>query len=262
MTFISTLKSFSLLFALVSLVSCGSSSSSMNILKDITVTPEVIDGEQHISLSSSLEMGNVSLPAVTIPILSSGKQIGSIEMQTVIGGQNELTVKVNVSAVADLRYERASLPNGTTIPLIGGNEVIVIPVGNKGEIYLSLSNGVYALGAAIPFSSLDSLGRSTGGISIFPIFNNGEVIASAGMYLSQTSGQNGLAIVADISSVFNGQADDIGVLREFAAMAPQREEAVSSLHLQTYRANKTNTKRVDNVMYGLHKKRSTLKLYK
>ena len=88
----------------------------------------------------------------------------------------ETSININVSAVSDLRYERASLPNGSAIPLIGSNEVIVLPVGDKGEIYLSLVDGVYALGAAIPFKTLDSLGRSTGGISIFPIFNNGKVI--------------------------------------------------------------------------------------
>lgn len=262
MTFISTLRSLVLLLSLITLVSCGSSSSSMNILKNISVTPEVIDGEQHISVTSDLGMGNVTLPSVTIPILSSGRQVGSVGMQPTLAGTNELTIKINVTAVSNLRYENASLPNGSVIPLIGSNEVIVIPVGNKGEIYLSLTNGVYAIGAAIPFSSLDSLGRSTGGISIFPIFNNGDVIASAGLYLSQTSGQNGLAIVADVSSVFNNSTDDVSVLKEFAAMAPQQEEAVSALHLKTYRASKRNTKKVDSVMYKLHKFRSQLKLYK
>src|SRR5690606_22445646 len=127
--------------------------------------------------------------------------IGSVQLQTISGGKNLISIDVNLSQITQINSSFAQLPNGNILPIIGTNEVIVIPIKNHVKLYLTLSDKVAALGVSIPFSTLDGIGAKTGSVSLFPTFNIKNVIGSAGMYFSKTAGNNGFGLFADLSNV-------------------------------------------------------------
>lgn len=243
------LKPFALLVLLVSFASCG---SQKPMVDDILVSPYYENDDLHISLSANLSIGNVNLPQASFPIIhpKSGEEIGIVSMISLGGNQNLLDLAVNVSAISNLNSEVAKLPNGSILPLIGNNRSIVIPIGSKVELYLSIGDGQVALGVSLPFKTLDKVGAKIGTSALFPMFNIKEVVGSAGLYFSREAGKNGFALFADVTNVL-----DPVMFLDIA-----RKDDIQNLNYSSIVPSSRTEDRIDSEMYKLHRKRAQLRL--
>jgi hypothetical protein len=258
-------KTITLSVLIFSLVSCG---AQKPMVSDVEVQSITDQGDVLVSMEAVLNIGNVSLIDLTLPIYSpkDQKEIGSVAMYTNLQGQNKFEIEVNVSAIANIQSSQGILPNGNMLPLIRDNQVIVIPIQNKANVYLAFSDGVAALGATVAISGLDGVGRSVGSISLFPTFNIGNVLGSAGLYNSRESGKNGFGFFADISSVIDTnnlvpqvasvEKSSISMLR-FASVEQVQREPVR-LNYSAINPSRSSKRKLDSKLYKLHRKRSKL----
>ncbi|MCT4642033.1 MAG: hypothetical protein N4A33_07005 [Bacteriovoracaceae bacterium] len=183
--------------------SCG---SQRPMVTDVVVSSKSYDSQVYVSANAAIDIGNTAIPNLTLPIIlpQSGKDIGSISIYTdYVSDQANFEVDINVSAIANFKTSQQRLPNGDYLPLIGNNEVIKVPVEDKGFVYLTVTDGAFALGATINLRNLDRLGRRLGRSSVFPMFNIRNVLGSAGIYTSRSSGKNGFGLFVDLSSILD-----------------------------------------------------------
>src|SRR5690606_14383573 len=129
--------------------------------------------------------------------------VGQLDLVSGLGGVNQLKISVNVSEISDVRATQSVLPNGNMIPLIANNPTIAINIGNGAKVYLTISENVTAIGVAVPITAFDSIGQRLPGLNFFQIINTNGVIGTAGIFTGRNSGQNGIAVVADVSQVVN-----------------------------------------------------------
>lgn len=233
------------------LVSCG---KQKPMVTDITVAPSYEDNDVIISVDADLSLGNVTLPATSIPILlpKTWQEIGSVQMSVNRQGENNLKVMLNLTAIAKIEAQSATLPNGAILPLIGENKTIVIPVENKLNIYVSFGDGLAALGVAIPFKTLDGLGDKVGTTALFPVFNIKNVFGTAGLYTSRNMGENGIALFADLSQVLDPiHFLDIGAV----------DSSLKSLQYHGLKPSEGKKRAIDAQMLKLHKTRKRLSLH-
>jgi hypothetical protein len=260
-------KVFTFITLILLSLSFASCSNQNSFVKDVQVSSTVDDSEVYVSVSAELNLGNVSLSDVTLPIFvpRTGQEIGMISIFRNMEGKNILDVDLNVSQIANIDAIAAKLPNGNVLPLIRENSVIVIPIQSKAKIYLAFADGVAALGVTVNISGLDSIGRSVGNISVFPSFAFGNVLGSAGLYNSRTAGQNGFGIFMDISNVIDTNDLLARPTTRFAArsgsssvksIAP-RESLV--LDYNSIKTSRSKRRKLDKKLYRLHRKRATLK---
>lgn len=194
------------------------------VVTGIQVQSSTLNSDLMLSFKADLNLGNLSFPAVTLPILHPRGQtpIGSVDLVPVLGGVNQIKISMNVSAIADLQASAATLPNGNSVPLIASNPTITIPLGAGAKLYITLAQNATAIGVAVPIKTFNGIGQAVGGVSLFPVFMVDKIQASAGLFTSRNAGQNGFAIVADVSAYVKMQ--DIYVPKSaplsLASMAP------------------------------------------
>lgn len=248
----------------IALSSCGSSSN----VDDVQVKTEYVDNDLYISIGANLNMGNLMLPQTTLPIYmpKTWKEIGTISMTSAIGGVNYMEIDVNLSAVANLQTTFATLPNGSVLPLIAGNKVIEIPVGKGAVLYLTIADGVAAIGTAIPIKTFDAMGAKIGTTSLFPIFNVNNVLGAAGIFTSKEPGKNGLGFFADVSSLLNpvdfidlGQA--VSSTRMLRSAKAEFRPSQVKLDFSSLKPSDKKHKRLNKELYKLGKRRRRLRLY-
>lgn len=246
------------------LVSCGGSKA---MVKDVQVSTEYVDNDVHLTVSANLSIGNVVLPSSSLPIYmpKTWEEIGNISMTSAIGGQNYMEIDVNLSSVAHLQASQASLPNGSVLPLIATNKVITIPVGKGAELYLTIADGVAAIGAAIPFKSFDSMGAKIGTSSLFPVFNIQNVLGAAGIYTSKQAGKNGFGLFVDLSSVLDPvDFVDIGLADASRSMKSARvmqAQSSASLNLSSIKPSSRKERRLNRELLRMHNRRRRLQLH-
>jgi hypothetical protein len=249
-------KLISIILLTLSFVSCSQRNS---FVKDVQVSSTLDDSEVYVSVSAELNLGNVSLSDITLPIFvpRTGEEIGMVSIFRNIEGKNKLDVDLNVSKIANIDAVAARLPNGNVLPLIRENSVIIIPIQSKANIYLAFADGVAALGVTVNISGLDSIGRSVGNISVFPSFAFGNVLGSAGLYNSRTAGQNGFGIFMDISNVIDTNDLLARPTTRFASKSVSRNERLV-LDYNSIKTSKSKRRKLDKKLYRLHRKRATL----
>jgi hypothetical protein len=171
------------------------------VVTGIQVQTSTLNQDVLLSLKADLNLGNMTFPAVTLPVLhpKGQTQIGSVQLMPVLGGKNQIKISLNVSAVSDLQATQSYLPNGQIVPLIANNPTITIPLGAGANIYLTLGADAVALGVAVPIKQFDGIGSAVGSINLFPVFSIDKVIGAAGIFTGSQVGQNGFALVADVT---------------------------------------------------------------
>ncbi|MBG59196.1 MAG: hypothetical protein CMJ16_01935 [Peredibacter sp.] len=245
-----TIKSSLALVSLLIFVSCG---GSKPMVEDVKVKPRLVDNELHVTMTADLGIGALTLPNVVLPITKDGDKIGHVRMISGIDAKNTLEVDLNVYSVRTAQPEVAALPNGDALPLIGQNDVIVVPVSGKVTVYISISDGHAALGVSVPFKTLDSVGQSVGQASLFPMFNMNNVIGAAGLYTSKTAGKNGFGLFADISSVLG---DDL-----FGAVGLRGDiQAEQQLDYSSIAPSRSKERRINRELIKLNRRRAQLRM--
>lgn len=241
-------------------VSCGNAPS--NVLTGVKVESTTVNNDVWMSFSANLNLGAMSFASISVPVLHPRGQtpIGQLDLVSGLGGVNQLKISVNVSEITDVRATQSVLPNGNPIPLISNNPTIVINIGNGAKLYLTISENVTAIGVAVPITAFDSIGQSLPGLNFFPIINTGDVIGTAGIFTGRNSGQNGIAVVADVSRIVN--------LGKLLPSAPsvyllQARTASSSEVKLDYRSQggtSSQKSKLDNMIYKLHQKKTILRM--
>jgi len=184
-------------------VSCGGSGS--NVLTGIQVSTSQVNNDTMLSFSANLNLGAMSFASLSLPIIDpkGNGQIGQLELTSGLAGQSQIKISVDLTAIAHVQAVQAVLPNGNLVPLIANNSAIAINIGGGARVYLTIGQGVTAIGVAVPISAFDQIGQTLPGLNFFPIVQQGNVVATAGVFTGLNKGQNGIAVVADVSKVVN-----------------------------------------------------------
>lgn len=239
-------------------VSCGSSSS--NVLNGVKVETTTVNNEVMMSFSANINLGAMSFAGISLPIYHPRGQtpIGQLELISGLGGVNQIKVSVNMSQVTDIQTTQAVLPNGNAIPLIANNQTIAINIGNGARVYLTLSNTVTAIGVAVPISAFDNLGQTLPGLNFFPIVQQGDVIATAGIFTGLQAGQNGIAVVADVSKIVN-----LGNLMPsnlgFLAQAEEVQDEVVKLDYKSHNPGSKAKSKLDSMLLKMNNQKLKLR---
>lgn len=241
-------------------VSCGS--QGPQILTGIKVETATVNEDLMVSVSAEMNLGAMSFPAATIPIIHPHGQtpIGQIEMVPVLGGKNLLKITVNVSELSGLNTGAVQLPNGNMVPLIANNQAISVRLPGGAQLYLALSSTVTAIGVAVPIAPFDAIGAKLPGINFFPVITLDKVIAAAGIFTGRP-GQNGIAFIADISQLINKPAAPAA----FGIMAMQAEEVQDDGVKLDYRSQipaGAQKQKLEQMLYRLNQQKTKLNLHR
>jgi len=191
----------------LSLVISACGNGRPQVVTGIQVQSSTVNQDVILAVKADLNLGAMSFPAVTLPIFHPRGQmnVGSVDLIPVLGGKNQIKISVNVSALSDIQAISATLPNGNLVPLIAQNPTMTIPLGSGAKLYLTIGANAVALGVAVPIKQFDALGSSVGAVNLFPVFAIDKVIGAAGIFTSSQAGQNGFALVADVTQYVNMQ---------------------------------------------------------
>jgi hypothetical protein len=239
--------------------SCGRAPS--NVLSGVKVETTTVNDDIWMSFAADLNLGAMNFASLAVPILHPRGQtpIGQLELISGLGGANQIKVSVNVSELSDVQTSQALLPNGNMIPLIANNQTIAVNIGKGAKIYLTLSQNVTAIGVAIPISAFDSIGSKLPGLNIFPIVNSGDVIGTAGIFTGANAGQNGIAVVADVSRVVN-----LGSLfparMSIMALSAEEPSDLVKLDYSSHSPSRSEKASFDWMIYKLNKKKALLSM--
>lgn len=257
-----------LLLKLVTLVMLSSVVASCGkrpqVVTGIQVQSSTVGQDVMLALSADLDLGAMTFSAVTLPILHPRGQtpIGAVELLPVLGGKNQIRISVNVSSLADIRANQALLPNGNAIPLIANNPTISVPLGAGAQLYLTIGANSVALGVAIPIKSFDGIGSAVGAINLFPVFAIDKVIGAAGLFTGSQSGQNGFALITDVTGYVNMQ--NIFVPQQasdFMRIASvQEEQVIVKLNYSSQIPSKSKEDKINSMILDLNRKRTRLQL--
>lgn len=234
------------------------------VVTGVQVQSSTVNQDVILALKADLDLGAMSFPAVTLPILHPHGQtpIGSVDLLPVLGGKNQIKISVNVSSLADIQAVQATLPNGNAVPLIANNPTITIPLGAGAELYLTVGANAVALGVAVPIKTFDGIGSAVGAINLFPMFNIDKVVGAAGIFTGSQAGQNGFAIIADVTQYVNMQ--DIFVPQAAPSMMKmamiQEEQAIVRLDYTSQIPSKSSESKINSMMYKLNRKKAKLEL--
>ncbi|HXH76565.1 MAG TPA: hypothetical protein VNJ08_16455 [Bacteriovoracaceae bacterium] len=255
-----TFFSFITMVMLTLFASCG---KQPQVLTGVQVQTSHVENDIWLSFSADLNLGAMSFPAITLPVLHPRTliQVGQVELAPSLGGKNYLKLGVNLSELSDIRSSRGSLPNGNTIPLIANNPTVVVNLGSGAQLYITVSETVTALGVAIPIRQFDQIGQSVPGLNIFPVIAIDKVIATAGLFTSRNAGQNGIAVVADVSQYVNMQ-EVFKPQSGAAIMMAQAEEAMDAIKLdyRSHAPGKNAQDKVNRIIYDMNNRRLRLQL--
>lgn len=235
------------------------------VVTGIQVQSSVVNQDVMLALSADLNLGAMSFPQVSLPILHPRGQtlIGSVELLPVLGGKNQIKISVNVSSLADIRAAQASLPNGNSVPLIANNPTITVNLGKGAKLYLTIGANAVAIGVAVPISTFDGIGSAVGAINLFPVFTIDRAIGAAGIFTG-APGQNGFALVVDVTQYVNMQ--NIFVPQQAADMMKmamvQEEQAVIRLNYNAQIPSKSKEDKINSMIYDLNRKKAKLQLRK
>jgi hypothetical protein len=260
---ISFLKLVTLVMLSLIVSSCG---KAPQVVTGIQVQSSTVGQDVMLALKADLNLGAMSFPAVTLPIIHPRGQtpIGTVELLPVLGGKNQIKISVNVSSLADIQAVQATLPNGNAIPLIANNPTITIPLGAGAKLYLTIGANAVALGVAVPIKSFDGIGSAVGAINLFPVFTIDKVIGAAGIFTGAQAGQNGFALIADVTAYVNMQ--NIFVPQQAADMMKmamvQEEQAIIKLNYSSQAPSKSKEDKVNSMIYNLNSRKTRLQLHR
>lgn len=241
------------------IVSCGNAPS--NVLSGVKVGTTNVNNDIWMSFAADLNLGAMSFASLSVPVLHPRGQtpIGQLELTSGLGGVNQIKISLNVSELADVQTTQAVLPNGNIIPLITYNQTIAVNIGNGARVYLTLSENVTAIGVAVPITAFDSIGANLPGLNFFPIVNTGDVIGTAGVFTGRNPGQNGIAVVADVSRVVN-----LGNLLQTASpmigIQAQQAKSTIALDYHSHAGSRSQKAKLDSMIYKLNKKKAILRM--
>jgi hypothetical protein len=202
-----------------------------------TITPKT----QYLEWESIISLGNLMLPDHLVTIHAPEKQaIGEIGFQKLDDGTNRIAVKVDLNAAKQHFHQKTpQLPNGDQIPYFESAKtgLMEIPIFENSRLYLhSSDSGDILAGIALNLPALDRIFQRKPRMPLLRSieFNFLPIFGSAGVYLSEHRGQNGIYLFANKST----SKTPPHLLREPASSI--HESSIESSHPQRF-SDKTST---------------------
>jgi hypothetical protein len=197
----------------VVLLQNGCSSSSVgSTVSGLTVSSSVQNGDVWASLNADLSSSGFIISSLNVPIVdpkNTSIEYGQISLSPVVCSSgtvcvegSQLSLSINLTAVAALPTTTTDLPNGTPVPLSGLTNLIGLSIGKTGGVvYLDLSSNTAVIGVAFPFAALNGVGTYVPGLDIFDTLSFGNVPAYIGVFAGSGTNETGLALFVNASSV-------------------------------------------------------------
>lgn len=177
--------------------SCGKNSKKW--VTDVNIETANQDDQTWVVTDFQLDLGETQVPFLMRPLPGD---YGNFRMWR-LNGQNYLGVDLNLTSILGLPGGLATLPNGHQIP-VDTNDAGVIQIEIEqinGKVYLAKAEGMTLVGVAVSIEQLDDL--DAGEIGLFSAFEVGGIDITAGVYTSESEGDNGIAIFANIGSLWD-----------------------------------------------------------
>jgi len=256
------MRRFSVFFiTLVMLVLFGSCGKQPQVITSVQVQTAQVQNDLWLSFYADLNLGAMTFPSISLPVIHPRtlESVGSVELGQAAGSKNYIKLSANMSALAELRATQGKLPNGNMIPLIANNPTITVNLPSNAKLYITLSETVTAIGVAVPIRQFDQIGQSVPGVNFFPVIGIGQVVATAGLFTSRNVGQNGIAVVADVSQLVSTQ----DIYSSQIVPLAQNQETLNQVQLdyssQTPKENHVN--RINKMIYDLNARKARLSLH-
>jgi len=181
------------------LSSCGG--ERKKIVTDFALETRDQDDSKFVVSDFQLDLGSAELPFLHLPL---PKDYGYVRLYR-LNDMNHVAIDLNLSEILKVPGGEATLPNGTMLPVdTMGAGVISIPInGINGVVYVSQKDSMTLVGFAISIKQLDGIGNSIGTIGVFPNFDIKGVNVTAGVFSSEGEGKTGIAVFANIGSIWS-----------------------------------------------------------
>lgn len=230
------------------LASCG---KQPQIIKNVNVQSEVIEEELILKVQTQVDMGNISFPYLTLPIIHPklNLEIGQITVAPITGSLNLLEIDLNFTSLLNLNLKQAQLPNGGMVPLMNQEEVITVKIDNKVYLYINPRQESFSIGVALPFKSLDAMGANVGNTSLFPVFAMEKAWGAAGIFTGKESGQNGFGFFANISAY----------VKDLNWQIPKVQKNTLAIQKKSLNPSAEQKEYIDGKIYQMHKRKLTLR---
>lgn len=170
---------------------------------DVRVTEQ--GGQSYIQMSTTFELGNVSLAQVQVAVKDPVTQqpVGNVSFEQLPNTRGQLLLNINASLLAHADATLGTtLPNGRDVPValnLEPGESFGVPFMEASRIYLggSLKGTVFA-GVAFGIKGLDQvMDRLNTSANVFFTFRpSDKILGSGGIYASPNPSENGVAIFA------------------------------------------------------------------
>lgn len=193
---------------------CGKNSTS-NVVRSVELKSAVINGDDWVQATLSLNTGGFQMAQINIPIADPTQSgLAPYGQLTVTpsfcagmcpgGFTTDLTMALNITRVSSMKPMAAMLPNGTPLPVggLGGATTLAIPIADTGAVvYYAFGKGVALLGTALAFSVFDPAGTYLPGVNVFFPVRLGPVDLIAGFFGGKLPKTTGLGVFLDLSGV-------------------------------------------------------------
>ncbi len=182
---------------------CNSPTTALKFFETMDMSVTTTSGQSFINLSSTFDLGNVSLAELSFDILDpkSKAVAGVVNFSTLPNGQAKITLSASTALIdhGDIT-SGMTLPNNAAIPALLGvqtNTLVGIPFANNSMVYVGgdLKTAVFA-GVAVGISALGQVMSQLqvpANIFLSDTFSP-TLLAVGGIYSSNIANQNGIAV--------------------------------------------------------------------
>jgi hypothetical protein len=198
------LKGLLLLATIATLSACGNNA----IVENISVkTSQDANQDIWVALSTQLNMGALSFPALTIPVVNPkfpSELLGQVSLQRSLEGKNVLVVNANISEIGKNQLTNDNLlPNGNAIPVAGLSGVVAVKFNSSSKVFLGGSNDSLMVGIALAIPLFDNIGKYLPGVNMFLPLPTASQIEGLGGVFTGSAGQSGIGIFVKVPSTIN-----------------------------------------------------------
>ena len=222
-------------------------SPTTSFLTNLTLSVAPIGTDEYFNLTSTFDLGNVSLAEATIGIKnpSTGDEAGQISFTQLANGQSQITLSANTNLISQSSAALgATLPNGNPIPAVLGasaGEVLGIQIAQNSVLYMggSTSSTAY-VGVALGIAGFDSVMNSLStSLNLFFMGTWNNVLGVGGIYGSTTvANESGIAIFGKYTAPVASPSIRALEVAKAAAAKPAVANDYSIEKLNDYNANK------------------------
>ncbi len=226
----------------VSISACGKQNKLVLDAGLKTLTDGTAD---YVQLKALLDTGNmrvggeVDIPHPSVP----GVSIGTVGLfPTTTPQVSELTLKLNLDETFyGMGADGTTLPNGAPIPVdnLGDAYPVAFKAGKHSRAYLALNDRVAMIGAALVIKEFDGFADRVPYVNVFPTFNLGKVVGTAGVFTSAEQFQSGVAIFVDAGAIFHRDSNVTGRVLSFGAGATDAD--MTAVGMGLYQLNRKSS---------------------